>query len=168
MGLIDVEYLFDFADQIGAKIRYVNLQKSNPELFAYTKPPFIYLDASLRDNPRLYKCVLAEEIGHVLYPPRPGHIAFHTTGYIHISHIKKSNINAVVAQDERQALDWATGVLMPDVEFWRAIENGVNTVYELAEYFEVEPWLALHKIRYIRRKARHSGRKLNWRDLINF
>lgn len=166
MGVIDLDYLLDFADRMGARIYYSDLRSLHPELLGYTKPPCIYLDVSLRDKSRQHKCILAEELGHILYPPRPGHVAFHRKSYINLDHCKRGNIKAIVAQDERKALDWATSILMPDVEFWRVIEDGINTVHELAEYFDVEHWFVLHKIGYIRRKAGYSGQALKYRDII--
>ena len=116
--------------------------------------------------PRLQKCILAEEIGHILYPPRPGHIAYHMAGYKYIDSHKRSNIKALVAQDERRALTWATSVLMPNVKFNRIMENGSYSVSEIAELFVVEPWFARLKIAYYQRKERESGRKTKWKDLI--
>lgn len=121
----------------------------------------IILDRTLKSSARQFRCVLAEEIGHILHPPRPGHLRYHSKNYWQME--DRSSIKHIVAQDERKALDWATGVLMPDVEFTRIMEAGNYSVSEIAELFEVEPWAALHKIGYYRRKA---DRRVKWCDII--
>jgi len=164
-GKININHLDFWTDLLGIKAIFRNLQ---PGLLgsadAWRK--IIKLDNSLRGRPRLMKCVLAKEIGHILYPPRPGHIRYHSTGFWETEHHERSHLKVIVAQDERKALTWATSVLIPDVEFWRAIGEKHNTVYELADYFEVEEWFVLLKIGYIRRKARDDGQRLKWRDII--
>jgi len=133
---------------------------------AYADERMVYLDKSLLKSQRKHKCILAEEIGHILHPPRPGHVAYHSTEYIQSNSYGRSNLKIIVAQDERKALTWATGVLIPDVEIWRAIGEKRNTVYELADYFDVEEWFVRIKIGYIRRKARDNRQRLKWRDII--
>lgn len=124
------------------------------------------LDLSLMDKPRELKCIMAEEVGHILFPPRPGHIRYHSTEYIHIDHCERSNIKAIVHQDERKALRWATNVLIPDVEFWRIRDSGVDTIHGFADCFEVEEWFVRLKIGYLRMKAKSDGKKFRWRDII--
>lgn len=77
-----------------------------------------------------------------------------------------SSIKAIVAQDERKAIDWATSVLMPNVDEARIKEDDLKTLGELAEQYEVDIWFMSYKIGYIRRKAREKGQKVKWRDLI--
>jgi len=146
----------------------MNIRRKHPDLYgiADSARKLITLDQSLRNNQRLLKCVLAEEIGHILYPPRPGHLAFHEAGYTYADHNSRSNIKAIVAQDERKALQWATSVLMPDVVFWRVVRDGINSVYDLADWFDVEEWFVSIKIGFIRRQAWDSGQKLKWRQII--
>ncbi len=71
-----------------------------------------------------------------------------------------------VAQDERKALDWATGVLLGNVDFDRIKSVYANSVTELAEYFDVEPWFIEHRIGWLRRKARDAGQKIKWREIL--
>ena len=124
----------------------------------------ITLDVLLKDNPRQHKCVLAEEIGHIIIPPRPGHIRYHSLDSWRCENFGLTK--TIVAQDERKALDWATGVLIPNVEFDRIMAKGSYTLWEIEEVFEVERWLVEHKIGYYRRKQRDMGRRVKWRDLI--
>ena len=163
-----IEALEVFADAIGIEIRYANLHKINERLegIAYADAGLIVLSDTLKNNHRLHKCVLAEEIGHIINPPKPGHIRYHLTSYWQLDFYEQSNIRITVAQDERKALDWATSVLIPNVDFCPMIVKPLYTVGELAEYFEVEPWFVHLKISYYRCKEREVGRKAKWRDMI--
>ena len=166
--MVTLERLYLIADALDIKVYFKDLNKNYTGLLgkADATKREIILDISLKDNRREQKCVLAEEIGHILYPPRPGHIAYHSRGYYDYDNIKRSMIKVTVAQDERMALDWATNALISDVEFWRAIEEGENTLGHLQEYFSVTEWFIRLKIGYIRRKARGDGQRLKWRDII--
>lgn len=160
---ISLELLMSQAKAYGIRVFYKTLHDDLlGEANAETKT--ITLDVSLLDNPRSLKCVLAEEIGHIVHPPRPGHIRYHSRGF----HRREdySMIKTTVAQDERKARDWATSVLIPDVEFNRMVANGDYSLSELMEYYDVEQWFLEHKISYYRRKERNKGRKVKWRDLI--
>ena len=160
---INLDLLLAMADICDIKVEYGHLPtgllgKANAETKTIT------LDTRLKPRSRLHKCVLAEEIGHILYPPRPGQVRYHSKGFYDMENI--GMVKHIVAQDERKALDWAASVLVPDVEFWDAIHNGVDTVLGMMEYFEVEDWLVRHKIGYVRRKGRDSGERLKWKDII--
>lgn len=124
----------------------------------------ITLDPSVLDNPRQHICVMAEEIGHILFPPRPGHVRYHSKGFYQTENC--STTKNTVAQDERKARDWATGVLLGHVDIARIKEVGARSIGELADHFEVEPWFIDHRIGYLRRKARDNGQKIKWRELI--
>lgn len=158
--------MYSLAYLYGIKILVKDLQSDKPGLLgkANARKKTIHLDSSIVHRRRLHRSVIAEEIGHILYPPRSGHTAYHSITYYDLEN--RGNIEAIVAQDERMALDWATGVLVTNVEFWGAIKDNVNLLWELAEYFDVEEWFMRHKIAYIRRKARKCGHKLKWRDII--
>jgi len=160
--------LYALAKKLGIQIIYKDLLNKHSGLLgmADAANKTITLDWLLRGNYRQLKCILAEEIGHILFPPRPGHIRYHSKRFIHADHIDRSLTKAIVAQDERKARQWAANILMPDDEFWRALREGANTVYRLAEWFDVEEWFVLMKIGYVRLQARESGVKLKWRDII--
>lgn len=164
-----VERLFTIARTLETEVNFRNLRQMHPDLLGMADASIrtIYLDHSLDKSPRQLKCVLAEEIGHIIYPPRPGHVRYHSKQYMDGDCIDRSNIRAIVAQDERLALQWATNVLIPDVDFWRVIGEGENAIYQLVEKFDVEPWFLLLKIGFIRRQARESGIKLKWRDIVS-
>lgn len=166
--MVNTDRLFLLTDALDITVEYRELSKINPQLegVADANKRTITLDTLLKNHPREEKCVFAEEIGHILYPPRPGHILYHRSDFWYYDNNKRSNIKITVAQDERKALDWATRVLVPDVEFNRILESGNFTIGEIAEYFEVEPWFTRLKIAYYRRKEREAGRSIKWRDLI--
>lgn len=124
----------------------------------------IILDASLRDNPKEEKCVLLEEVGHIIFPPRPGHIRYHSRGFYKREDC--STIKHTVAQDERKARDWATSVLLGNVDIARIKEAGVYSLNELANHFDVTPWFMEHRIGYLRRKGYDNGQKIKWREII--
>jgi Zn-dependent peptidase ImmA (M78 family) len=165
--LISINTLFVIAQRMGIKIIYEDLHQSNPHLEGYAWPDkeIIALDKTLHRRSRQHKCVLSEEIGHFLYPPRPGHKAFHER-YFQMSCQERGNLAVTVAQDEQKALTFATGLLIPDAEFWDLIQNQQSNLRDLMEHFDVEEWFVRVKIGFIRRKARDAGQKLKWKHLI--
>lgn len=68
------------------------------------------------------------------------------------------------AQDERKALEWASDILMPNVEFSRAVSEGCSSVYDLAEWFDVTEWFVYRKLGIIKAKYRELGVKMRSRD----
>lgn len=166
--MISMNTLYDIAMELDIEVIFRNLRQRHPDLLgmADASNRTIHLDQTLNQSPRQHRCVLAEEIGHIIYPPRPGHIRYHSRQYMDRDCIDRSNIRTIVAQDERKALKWATNVLIPDVEFWRVISEGENNIYQLVDKFDVEPWFLLLKIGFIRRQARESGKRLKWRDIV--
>lgn len=160
------EELFEIARIFGIKIEFGNLRAKNQNHLgrADAKRKIITLDTSIKDTPRLLKCILAEEIGHILFPPRPGHVRYHSIGFWQTE--GTSCIKAIVAQDERKALDWATSVLMPDDEFNRIMKKWDMSISEIAEHFEVLPSFMEDRIAYYRRKEKAAGRRVKWKELI--
>jgi len=160
---MNIDILFVWAKALDIKVMFTKMQTG---LYgrADASKKLILLDISLQDNPRSLKCILAEEIGHILIPPRPGHIRYHSKGFY-----KREDCSLIkysVAQDERKARDWATSVLLGNVDLSRIKEVGSSSINELADYFDVEPWFMEHRIGYLRRKEREIGRKVKWREII--
>lgn len=164
--MISIDKLSAMAKNLGIRVIFKNLKKHRPGLLgmADAESKTITIDESLLKNQRELRCVLSEEIGHIVYPPRSGHVAYHSKGFYQAENC--SVIKHTVAQDERKALDWATGVLLGHVEFDRIKAVGARSISELADYFDVEPWFIEHRIGYLRRKVRDAGQKVRWRDLI--
>ena len=167
--IITLEKLYEIAHLYKINIDYRDLhnqQHHGLDGYADAEKRLIVLDMSLLDNLRHHKCVLAEEVGHILFPPRPGHLAYHMSSYYELDHYDRSHIKAVVAQDERKAIQWATNFLIPDIELGRSIEDGKKTVYEFAEIFEVEKWFMLFRLNFYKRQNRKNGRKTKWNDIV--
>jgi len=167
--MLSLEDLIDMAiNVLVITIKYEDLHSKRPTLDGYADAGnrLIVLDISLRDNPRHHKCVLAEEIGHILFPPRPGHLAYHMQGYYQLDSYDRSSIKAVVSQDERKAIQWATIFLIPDIELDKSIADGKKTIYEFAEIFEVEKWFMLFRLNFYKRQNRQNGRKTKLKDIV--
>lgn len=161
--IINIDAIEEICRIYRIKVFYANLHE---DLLgrANARTKTIILNASLKDNPREEKCVLLEEIGHIIYPARRGHTRYHSKDFL-----KREDCSLIshnVAQDERLARDWATNILLNDVDFNRIKEVGACTVDELAAYFDVEPWFMEHRIKYLRRKAKINGQKVRWRDFL--
>lgn len=161
--MMSTDILFVWARALDIKVAFTRLR---PGLLgrADAARKLILLDLSLQENPRSLKCILAEEIGHILFPPRPGHVRYHSRGFCRSEDC--SMIKHTVAQDERKARDWATTVLLGNVDLSRIKETGASSINELAGYFDVEPWFMEHWIGYLRRREWETGRKVKWRDLL--
>ncbi|WP_066638977.1 ImmA/IrrE family metallo-endopeptidase [Desulfolucanica intricata] len=167
--ILSIENLLELTRKLEIIVEYRDLHhEQHPGLDAYAdaEKKLIVLDISLKDRLRHYKCVLAEEIGHILFPPRPGHVAYHMRDYQKLDYNNRSNIRAIVAQDERMALSWAANILIPDSELETAIKNGVDSVYTLCEWFDVEVWFMLIRLDLYKKKFGKNGEKNICKDII--
>ena len=147
----------------GIEIAYKNLHAKHPQLDGYAWPyqGLIVLDESLQGKLRQEKCVLAEEIGHCLYPPAAGHISYHYAGYRHLSQWERDNLAVLVTKDERLALHWGTSFLIPDKAFWEYAQKGPHEWWEWLEHFDVEDWFMRAKFGFMRTKH-----PFKWREMI--
>jgi hypothetical protein len=166
MTVISLEHLLQLAYDLCISISYRDLNGQHPQLLGYTRGRYITLDVSLRDKPRQHKCVLAEEIGHALYPPGANHISYHIAGgWAELNFLSRGNIEYSVGQDERHALKWATGLLIPDQAFWEYADDGRCFVWEWCEYFDVEQWFFEMKVGFIR-AGQDPRRRMKWREIV--
>jgi hypothetical protein len=164
--MITNDHLVLIASLLGARVTYSNLHAVHTRLEAYTRFPVIHLDRSLECRPRQHRCVLAEEVGHICYPPRPGHVAYHVAdSWDKLDHAARDNLAVIVAQDERKALQWATGLLIPDSAFWRFAEKGPHRLEDWLEEFDVERWFLEAKIGLLR-VSQPPKKRLKWREII--
>ncbi len=108
-------------------------------LYLWDDGPVILLDKRLLKHPRLYKCVLAEEIGHYFTAPVSNLLVVHTS----------YNREIAMSADERRALKWATDFLIPDHKLLAAMHCGCLTVHELADHFQVTEWFMHRKLGFI-------------------
>lgn len=108
--------------------------------------PVVILDENLRGRTAEHDVVLAHEVGHIVTSPRLSPLEVHA----YCARI-------VIGQDELRATRWACDCLMPDAEFYGAIQRGCHEVWELAEYFCVTEWLVRQKWAQLKARARPLG-----------
>lgn len=156
-----MERLFRIVERENIHLRYEDFSMFPEEvhgLYMYDQEigPAIILGNHLRHSRRLHKCVLAEEIGHFYTAPRTNLLMAYTS----------ANLKAMMSQDERKAIQWATDFLVPDVELVKALEAGCRSCYELAEYFDVTEWFMYRKMGLLKMCFRRTGLKVRGRDLF--
>lgn len=136
-----MQRLWDIVASENITVRYKDLSRA-PEkvhgLYLYGKQlgPLIILDKHIEHSYRLFKCVLAEEIGHYYTNPRTDILTAHTS----------ANLKAMQSQDEKKAMQWATDFLCPNNELEKALKAGCRDCFELAEYFDVTEWFMYRKM----------------------
>lgn len=145
-----MEKLVKLADDEGVFISYQDLVRAdNKKLFGVYSydperdVPLILLDHSLKHNRALHRSVLAEELGHYFTVPQGNFLLPYTS----------CSRALTLGRDERRALNWACNFLMPIITFRNAIGSGLHTVEELAEHFNVTPWLVYRRVEFARAKC---------------
>lgn len=142
------------------KVKYRDLRSYKSSLHGLylldSSGPLILLDKNIEHNKRLMKCVLAEEIGHYRTAPRTNYLVAYGS----------YNLQLVMSQDERRALQWATDFLLPDSELCMALEKGHRSCFELAEYFDVTEWFVRMKLGLLKRCFRRTGLKVRGQALF--
>lgn len=100
----------------------------------------LLINKKIKNNERLYRTILAEEIGH--YKTTIGDI----TPKKEISYIKKIEID----KKELLALRWATDFLIPTELLLKAIKDRlVGTFEDILDYFYVTEEFLLHKLKFM-------------------
>lgn len=92
--------------------------------------PTILLSPSLCTNPRLRRCIMAEELGH------------HETsrGFNGVRHYTTYQDMLNVVRVEHRARRWAVRKLIPDGDLWSLIMNEASITYhDASEHFDVIP-----------------------------
>lgn len=121
--------------------------------------PVIILDETLPTQPRIERCVLAEEVGH-----------YKTTGAGSII-IANFNYNSIVTMSkiETAALRWAVDhYLMPTPDFAEAVRKGRRDPKELAEYFYVTLWVVWRKIHFLRQDVLNAfGLRISAKEVFS-
>lgn len=162
--VVKINRLYDYIESEGIYFNYTNLLTNTHKklyglyFFVEDYGPAILLDKSLDkpENRRLHKCILAEELGHHFTVPQTN--IFKLYGSCSIEYLDKIQ----QAQDERKALEWASSFLMPNVEFNQAVSNGLQTVWDLAEWFDVTEWFVYRKLDII--TSKRGLNKINRRE----
>lgn len=137
-----MERLLRIAESEGIYVDYFPLQPTKGVLGLYVRDergPAIILDTSLPANPRLERCVMAEELGHHFTVPTTSVFAAFPSATLRTSHLR----------DEARALRWACDQLMPVDQFLQALREGVTSVEDLADYFFVTPWMVHQRLRFL-------------------
>ncbi|MGE5404581.1 MAG: ImmA/IrrE family metallo-endopeptidase [Candidatus Saccharibacteria bacterium] len=152
--MISTEEMLNFVEMLGINIYPADLHKMDKrtDAFAWPEKQMIVIDQSLLKNHRRFRSILAEEIGHCLHPPRSGHVLYHYR-YKELTYAQRSDVEAIVAQDEKNAIAWATRFLMPDAEFRKVMALHKN-VDKIAEHFDVEPWFVYARLMTIYNKPK--------------
>jgi hypothetical protein len=158
-----IDFLFQIIKNHGMKLIYSDIHIANPLLDAYTIPDTkqIIVDITLPHRPRQHKCILAEEVGHVLYPPMDGSALHHVAEYWDYDCYQRSNISYRHVKSERAALLWATSFLISDTEFWEFASQGPHEWWEWLERFDVEDWFLKRKVGFMRTK-----KSFKWREVV--
>jgi Zn-dependent peptidase ImmA (M78 family) len=100
----------------------------------------ILLNQSIKNNERLYRCVLAEELGHYRI----------TIGDITPRKYMCYKDRLTVDKQELLALRWATDFLIPSQMIIEALKTrAVNTFSELVDYFYVTKEFLMYKLEFM-------------------
>ena len=86
--------------------------------------PVILLHTNLKDNHKLLRCVLAEELGH----------HFTKTGSV-LAFARNTPYR--YEKNEQPTIRWAVEYLLPQDKLVAVIDSGVFSTHELAEHFDV-------------------------------
>ena len=119
----NLEKLYDIVDKEKINVFETNWSTALARIFEIDNNYIIALDKCNIDNSLQEREILAEELGHyycnALY-------------YINDSSTQK-------AKCEYRAKKWAYSVLVPLQKLQEKIADGLCNIYDLADYFEVEP-----------------------------
>ncbi|MEM0138554.1 MAG: hypothetical protein QW100_02350 [Thermoplasmatales archaeon] len=153
---------------MGIDVKYLDLHSQCPYHDGYAWPAKreIAIERSIRGT-RQERAVLAEEIAHFLFGIFADHVAYHDTRYWELGQWERDLLRASVAREERMVVEWASGVQISDIAFWRFKNTGPHEWWEWTEEFWVPDWILQAKVGLIRTKMRENGlRPFRWRDLI--
>lgn len=121
---MDINSLYGLVDRENINIIDTYLENTNGMYLNYNKIKAIVLDYKNFETSINEKCVLAEELGHyymdATYPA--------STTY---------KDKELIDKQEYRAKKWSYYILVPFENLKEAIQSGITTIYELAEYFEV-------------------------------
>lgn len=130
MRPIETSYLYEIASNEGILIERWDFPKPLDAIYLYQPgiPPTIGIANRISSDSALFRCILAEELGH----------HFTTAGkYIsqqHMTYFQRLEVSKV----EYKAMKWAAETLIPYQNLRRAIIWESHwTNYNIAEYFDV-------------------------------
>lgn len=160
--MICYDDLIYIASSLGIEVVYRDIHSEKPLLDGYAVPhkKLIVLEKTLKYTAHGL-CVLAEELGHCVFPPLSNHITYHRSDYHNMNQWQCDNLAVQVAKEENQAIFFATNLLIPDSQFWKFFETGPHDIWEWCEHFGVTEWFMRRKIGFMRVKKRFQ-----WKDAI--
>lgn len=136
----------------GIEVEYMPLLPGKGLLGLYVRTEHgaaIVLDSSLPANPRLERCVMAEEMGHHYTVPGTSAFVACTSATLRTAH----------RRDEARAIRWACDYLIPVNDFLGALREGVTSVEDLADLFYVTPWMVQARFRFLPKHIRSCRRR---------
>ncbi|HBV95645.1 MAG: hypothetical protein JL50_10150 [Peptococcaceae bacterium BICA1-7] len=146
-----IKRLWKKTEEEGIEVRYSDLHSADPGLdglyLCLDDLPIILLDKSLESKRQLFRCVFAEEVGHYFTAAKSNFLVLHP------SYAEDLRLS----QDEYRAMCWATEYLIPDKELIYAIQtDGINSFFDLADYFDVTQSFLMHKFSILKRRNKHN------------
>lgn len=145
-----MQMLLELVEKEGIWLDYVDLSNLRQNIFGLYRidhdgDPHITLDKSLEHNDRLHRSILAEELGHHFTVPQTSFLVPYTS----------YSLQRRLSKDEAKALRWACNTLLPYPRFVEAVQNGLRCPHELADYFNVTPWLVWRRFEFMQREGIH-------------
>ena len=134
--------LFQIAEAEGIYVAYRPLCPTKGLLGLYVRDSrgaAIILDSGLPANPRLERCILAEELGHHFTVPVSSVFVALPSSTRRTAHLR----------DEARAVRWACDYLMPAREFLDATRRGISSIEDLADHFYVTKWMVHARLRFL-------------------
>lgn len=132
---METNKLYAFAAKSGVTVDRFSMKENGSASVAVGERLFIAVDPKLMG--RSEKVCLAHELGHC------------ATGSFY-------NIYSpldIREKHERRANCWAIRKLVPKTRYYLAIKSGIDTLYSLAEYFEVTPEFMQKAVDYYKENA---------------
>jgi len=118
---MEINKLYSFAETQGVKIDRLSVKENLSMSVKSGDGLYVAIDEDL--SGAMEKVCLAHELGHC------------TTGSFYNIYSKLD----IREKHEKRADKWAIGELVPKPAFIKALEDGYDNVYSLAEYFGVTP-----------------------------
>lgn len=131
---MELNRLYDITEKENIKVYDWHIEDCNGIYLNYYKINAIGLDYKEINTYTDEKCILAEELGHY---------------YQDATYSLYSDSNSISKQEYR-AKKWAYNVLIPIETLKDAIKKGLNTTYDLADYFEVNYGFMNNCLKYYR------------------
>ena len=119
---MELNTLYDLAEKENIKIYDWYLEDIDGMYLNYHNVNAIALNYDRLGTYIDEKCILAEELGHY---------------YMDATYPASCTNTVLINKQEYRAKKWSYNTLVPFKSLRKAFSNGINTVYSLAEYFEV-------------------------------